>query len=233
MQITPRLHILMLCLSLMLILATLFFGKRAKNAGQLQAYCQRFGMGVFVLWLGYSAYNFLPANFNWGESLPIQVCDVVAIMAVRVMFKPTQLNRCVLYFAGFGLTTQAFLTPGGNQDPTNLRFWFFWGLHAGIMAVAIFDVVIQQYRPKFKDYLLGVAVDLGYIALIFPMDIFLGWNYGFMGNAAPGTASTLDFIGKWPDRVLTMVIATIVFQGVLYGVWRLGDLGKYLFLKSR
>lgn len=233
MQITPELHITMLCLTLLLVLIALFFGKRAKNADRLNEYSRTLGIIILMLWVGYSGYNLMPANFSWRSSLPIEVCDVAAIFAGLVMFNPTKVNRCVLYFAGFGLTTQAFLTPGGNQDPASLRFWFFWGLHAGIMACAVFDVVIREYRPKFSDYLMGVTVDLIYIGIIFPLNIFLNWNYGYMGDTAPGEASTLDFIGKWPDRVLIMVIATIIFQGFLYAVWHMHTAAKYVLLRSK
>lgn len=196
-------------------------GVRAKRAGRLQLFSRGFGVLLSGLWVIYNIYNFLPAHFRVDTSLPLHICDFMAIIAsISLIIKPNQKTSALLYFCALALTTQAIITPTGDQDPTAFRFWLFWFLHGGIIAAAIFDLAVRSYRPVFKDYLFVVCCDLLYVAIILPLDIIMGWNYGFIGNIKPDTPTIIDVLGPWPQRLIWMIGLVFIVQLIMYLPWR-------------
>ncbi len=217
--ITPSLHLSMILFVIILVVSISFAGTRIKRAGHLKQFSQGFGISLFGIWVIYNIYNFLPANFRVDVSLPLHVCDVLAIIAFFSLIKPTGKTSALLYFCGLILTGQALISPTGNQDPMTFRFWLFWFLHGGIIAAAIYDLVVRKYRPVFKDFLFVIVCNLLYVALILPLDILFAWNYGFIGNVKPDTPTIIDALGPWPQRVLWMVGLVVIVQFVMYLPW--------------
>lgn len=219
-EITPFLHGSMVLFVIALAIFISIIGIRTKRAGYLQLFSRGFGFSLLALWIAYNIYYFLPANFSVDTSLPLHVCDFMAIIASISLIKPTRKTSALLYFCALALTSQAIITPTGNQDPTSFRFWLFWFLHGGIISAAIYDLVVRSYRPVFKDYLFVMGCDLLYVALILPLDIIFGWNYGFIGNIKPDTPTLIDALGPWPQRLIWMVGLVFIVQLIMYLPWK-------------
>ena len=177
------------------------------------------GLGVLAFWMAYVAYYFLPNNFRWDVSLPLHVCDLLGLVAGVTMLFPTRVLRALLYFFGIALTTQAMLTPTGEQSLTAPRFWLYWGLHAGILACAVHDLVVCRYRPTWRDYGLALRCGVAYVAIILPVNIAFNWNYGYVGDSTPGAPTALDFLGPWPLRVVNLVLVAALVQFVFLFPW--------------
>ncbi|NDV82720.1 TIGR02206 family membrane protein [Bacteroides sp. 51] len=219
-EITPFLHASMVLFVIVLAIFISIAGARLKRTGHLQPFSKGFGISLLGLWIAYNIYYFLPANFKLDTSLPLHVCDFMAIIASISLIKPNKRTSALLYFCALALTSQAIITPTGNQDPTTFRFWLFWFLHGGIISAAIYDLVVRSYRPVFKDYLFVVGCDLLYVALILPLDIIFGWNYGFIGNIKPDTPTIIDALGPWPQRLIWMVGLVVIVQFIMYLPWK-------------
>jgi hypothetical integral membrane protein (TIGR02206 family) len=117
-----------------------------------------------------------------------------------------------MYFWGIGLCTQGFLTPDLQDGPAKVGFWGFWLAHYSIVGGAIYDVAARGYRPIWHDYRLALGAGAVYIALILPLDIALGVNYGYVGRSTPGQATLVDVLGPWPWRVAVMLgLAAMAF----------------------
>lgn len=220
-EITPFLHLSMVLFVIVLTIIISFLGVRLKRAGHLQVFSKWFGISLFGLWVVYNIFYFLPANFRFDTSLPLHVCDFMAVIASISLIKPNKKTSALLYFCALVLTSQAIATPTGNQDPTTFRFWLFWFLHAGIISASIYDLIVRKYRPIFKDYIFVIGCDLLYIALILPLNVIFGWNYGFIGNLKPDTPTIIDALGPWPQRVIWMLALVVAVQFIMYLPWRL------------
>jgi hypothetical integral membrane protein (TIGR02206 family) len=178
-------------------------------------------MAIFMalLWTAYNAYYFWPDRFDWKVSLPLQVCDLLgpaAAIAIRFKFR---IVRAFLYFCAFPLATQAVLTPTGNQDPRFPRFWLYWTLHAFILSLSAFDLIVLKYRPLLKDFLSIVLIDSLYVAMIAPVDAYFGWNYGYLGDSLPDGMTAISYLGSWPSRILFMFAIVIASQSLLLAPW--------------
>lgn len=219
-EITPFLHLSMVIFVIALVVLISFTGVKANRKGQLKQFSNWFGISLICLWISYNIYYFLPANFSFDTSLPLHVCDFMAIIASFSLIKPNKKTSALLYFCALVLTGQAIITPTGNQDPMTIRFWLFWLLHAGIISASIYDLIVRKYRPVFKDYLFVIGCDLLYVILILPLDILFGWNYGFIGNIKPDTPTIIDALGPWPQRLIWMVGLVIIVQLIIYLPWK-------------
>jgi len=185
----------------------------------VNALSKKLGIATIIFWVTYNIYYFLPGNFKWSVSLPLHVCDIVGLVAGVVMITPSRQLRAILYFFAIALTTQALITPTGNQDPLTARFWFYWGLHIAILCCSFFDLIVRAYRPTVPDFLFSIYFSIAYIFLILPLNIIFDWNYGYIGNSKPDVTTFVDAFGVWPNRVFYMFSFVILMQLIFFLPW--------------
>lgn len=189
-----------------------------------------FGFGV---WLLSAVYYTLPANLEPDKSLPIQACDLLVLLAPLTLARPSRLLQAIVYFGGFGLTTQAFVTPTSDiGGPDNIKFWIFWLLHGVILSTAIYIVAVDRFRPSLKDlrnavlfwfvYALAMII-LNYSTYIGGLNEGQGWYYGYLGPTLPDivAGSVLKHLGEWPIRPLMMMLLALSIFVMLYLPWLL------------
>jgi hypothetical integral membrane protein (TIGR02206 family) len=132
--------------------------------------------------------------------------------------------RALLYFCALPLAGQALLTPTGDQNPLTARFWLYWLLHASIILASLADLLIRRFHPKPSDLLTALTWDAGYLAVVVPVNILAGWNYGYLGDAKPDVVTGVDLFGPWPGRIALMAAAVACIQTAMYlpwWIWRL------------
>lgn len=94
------------------------------------------------------------------------------------------------------------LTPSLTEGPALYPFWFFWAYHAMAIGVPLYDVFGRGFRPTWRDYGLACAATAAYVAIVLPIDLATGWNYGFLGPSKPEVTSIVELLGPWPARLL-------------------------------
>ena len=157
----------------------------------------------------------LPWRFELNRSLPIHICDVVGLIAPVAILTHRRVFRAMLYYWGIGLSTQALITPELQEGLSGFTFWVFWIPHGMIVVLAIYDLVVFRYRPAWKDYFLAIGTLALFIALVFPINLWLNVNYAYVGKGMPGQVSVIDFLGPWPLRVFKLAVGVIVFLAAM------------------
>ena len=195
-------------------------GKIARRSDNVRQTGWRLGVAILITWIAYAACDLTPTTFDWQESIPLQVCDVVSLLGAIVLLKPFRIGRAVLFFCAFPLTTQAIITPDGTQDPSTIRFWLFWTLHGSILVASFYDVVFERYRPTVRDFVYVAVVDVAYFAVVVPLDIVFKWNYGYIGSANPESKTLITSLGPWPQRIFIIAGLGFAAQLVFYIIWR-------------
>jgi uncharacterized membrane protein YwaF len=86
-------------------------------------------------------------------------------------------------------------------------FWTFWTAHTIIAACAVYDVVVLGFRPGWGDLGRAIAVSAVYIAVVVPVNLALGSNYGYVGNPADikDIPPFVCALGPWPLRAIMLV----------------------------
>ena len=157
-----------------------------------------------ALWIGIVIWGFSPGRYNPSWSYPINICDLVALVAPIAFVRPQRNWHALLYFWGFSLSTQALLTPDLVSGPSTLAFWIFWLMHVLIVGGAVYILVVRGYRPTWRDCFFAIGMAWVWLILIFVLNWVTGYNYGYVGNAKPSQPTLIDYLGPWPLRVLWM-----------------------------
>ena len=209
-------HALALIVCALLIAAPSLAGRRLqKNA---EATLRRTLAALAVCyWLAYNIW------WNWNgldlrAGLPLQICDFNGLVAPLALMTGWRWARAALYFWTSALTLQAFIQPALTAGPALLVFWAFWAAHTIIAACAVYDIAVLGFRPGWSDLGRAVAASAVYVALVVPINLWLGANYGYIGNPADSKEIPpfVDALGLWPQRAIVLIaLAPLGFVVVL------------------
>lgn len=177
------------------------------------------GLTGLLVWAGDVAWHFLPVHFSAGDSLPLQFCDVACVVACLMFLTDHRRTHSVTYFWGIAFCLQAFLTPTLKQGPAHPAFWFFWITHAIILTGACYSVFVGRFRPRRDDFLFAAGTATVWLLFLVAYDIMTGSNYGFVGNALPGTRTIIDVLGPWPGRLLWIYLIGLSVVTLLWLPW--------------
>ena len=122
-------------------------GRRLRRAGRDVSYRRAVGLGCLVVWLASQVWYLSPSRFNAWDSWPLHICDIAALVGSVAILTRWRVATTVLYFWGFGLTTQGFFTPVLEAGPGQMEYWLFWSNHTIVVGLAVYCVVADGYRP--------------------------------------------------------------------------------------
>ncbi len=190
------------------------------------------GWGYLAAWATTWSWFALSDLHEPAKTLPLQLCHLTAAAAALLLVTRWAWLRPLVYFWGLALCTQALVTPSLAEGPALYPFWFFWVTHGLIAGVACYDVCALGYRPGWRDYRVACAGAAVYAALVLPLDLAFGWNYGFLGPGLPEVPTLVDALGPWPQRLAWIVLLVAAAMALLLAPWRLAR-GAKSGLQSR
>jgi len=208
-----------------LAIAALSAGGRALRARGGEAKL-RIPWAIFALayWFAYIIW------WNWNGldvdgGLPLHLCDINGVVAPLALLTRNRWARATLYFWTFTLSLQAFIQPLLSAGPAHLPFWSFWIGHTIIMASAVYDIAVLGFRPDWRDLRRVLVVSAGYVAVVLPIDLALGVDYGFIGNPPPGKIIPpfIDAMGPWPRRAFILMALGVIGFALALWPWRFID----------
>jgi hypothetical integral membrane protein (TIGR02206 family) len=201
-------HLATVAICMAIIAALALAGRALPKRNEMRL---RYALGIFGLfyWLFYNAW------WNWHGvdlvgGLPLQICDVNGVIAPLVLLTQQRWLRATLYYWAFALSTQAFIQPALQAGPTNVGFYWFWTAHTIILAYAVYDLVVLDFRPQWRDLMRCYAVSVVYLAVVVPLNHVLGSNYGYLGNwPARYIPPFVAALGPWPARAVILVVLCV------------------------
>jgi hypothetical integral membrane protein (TIGR02206 family) len=213
-------HALAVAICALLIAAPSFIGRRLDKNAELGL---RRALAAFAVayWLVYTIWwNW--HGIDWREGLPLQICDLNGLIAPLALISGWRWTRATLYFWTAALTVQAFIQPALTAGPASPVFWAFWSAHTIIVACALYDLVVRGFRPTWPDFGRAFAVSLAYVALVAPVNAWLGSDYGYVGNPAPDISipTFVAALGPWPQRAVILVALVPLGFLVVLAPWR-------------
>ena len=70
----------------------------------------------------------------------------------------------------------------------------------------------------------GIALFLAYAAVVFPLNLLLGSNFGYIGRPDPELPATLmNVLGPWPWRLIPLAGLVFAAFAIIYVPWILAD----------
>ena len=207
------LHAVTVAVCVVLVVALVMLMRRRRDTAA--EIVQRRALAAFAIGAWVLSYVWLNWNTIDPKTLPLQVCGLMGVVAPLALLTGNRWLRATLYFSAFTLTIQAFIQPILVLGPVTLEFWRFWLLHSLILCCAIYDLVILRFRPGWSDLVRACMMSAAYVALIVPVNLMIGTNYGFVGNP-PDQAlpPMIALLGPWPERIFVLM-ALVYFGYVL------------------
>jgi len=199
------LHALVLVVCAVLIAAPSFLGRAQQKNGEA---ILRRTLAAFAVcyWVAYAAWwNW--HGIDWREGLPLELCDLNGLVAPLALLTGWRFARATLYFWTAALTSQAFIQRALTAGPASLEFWAFWLSHTIIAACAAYDIAVLGFRPRWRDLGCAVIASVVYVAMIVPVDLWLGADYGYVGDPPPDVAIPpfVAALGPWPQRAIILI----------------------------
>lgn len=185
-------------------------GRAHRGTDRALRFSRGFALAIALFTVPLQVVDFLPGQFSFNTTLPLQLCDFAWIASVVALWTHHRYAVALTYFWGLVLTTQALITPWLNAGFPSPKFFGFWGMHYLIVWAAIYLVWGLGLTPRWRDFATTVATTATWAVTVYVFNVAAGTNYGFL-NKKPSTGSILDYLGPWPAYVVAEVaiIATV------------------------
>lgn len=176
--------------------------------------------GAFFLTIVASQLSFhiwLIMHQQWSVtwSLPLQLCDVSAILSAILLVKKSFALYELVYFWGLGGAVQALLTPDFGKNPPLFLVCQFFISHSMIIITSLFFTFVERFRPSLKSIGKTMVVTNFYAALIGLFNQASGANYLYLLRK-PAAPSLLDYLGPWPWYIGSLELVLLVMCVLLY-----------------
>jgi len=198
------------------IIAVIAFGKSGERNERIARGLLAFScLAAF----GYSqaAWMTIEGDPDLDSSLPLQLCDLAAIIAGFALVTENRLLCVLTYFWGLAATIQALLTPAITVGYPHPAFIAFFVHHFSIVAAALYLPIVRGWRtgrPWWKAPLTALLWANVYLLLSLAVNKWLGTNFGFTAHK-PVNPSLLDQMGPWPYYIIGMQGVAVVLFGLL------------------
>ncbi|MBP7948639.1 MAG: TIGR02206 family membrane protein [Verrucomicrobiales bacterium] len=149
--------------------------------------------------------------------LPLQYCDVAALVAGFALLLRRQMLVEIAYFWGMSGTLNGLLTPNLQHDFPHPEFFVFFLLHAGVVIAAFHLTISWRCWPRWKGVWLAWGWSAVYLTVVATVNLLMGSNYAFICRR-PDNPSLFDKMPAPPSPAQILVLAglSLTFYLVLY-----------------
>jgi hypothetical integral membrane protein (TIGR02206 family) len=144
----------------------------------------------------------LDAPLTVWDVLPLQLCDLLILVAIAALLTLHPLACELLYFWGCAGTLLATLTPDVRVGFPDWRFLFFFVLHGLVVAAAVTVTAGFGRYPRPGAAWRAFLVTNAYALLVGAVNAAFDTNYLYL-CAKPGARTLLDWLGPWPVYVVS------------------------------
>lgn len=198
-------------------------GRRYRDAPGLLIFTRAFAALQFAVTLGFMALWLTPPYFTLGQSLPLQLSDLLRLVSAYALWSKRREAFALTYYWGLTLNPQALLTPDIHPDVAPaLELASYWIQHVLVMWAAIYLTWGLRLRPDWRSYRVALAATLGWAVLVFAVNTALGTNYGYL-NRKPAGSSLLDLLGEWPWYLLVAAVLLAATWALITWPWTRGE----------
>jgi hypothetical integral membrane protein (TIGR02206 family) len=159
--------------------------------------------------------NAFQSTWDWGFNLPLQLSDVVALLAPLALWTAAPLLVEIVYFWALTASLQAVVTPDLNRTFPSVFYFTYFTTHCGVVIAAVLLVFGLGMRPRPGAIGRAFAATLLMAAAAGLADLLTGGNYMFL-RAKPAHASLLSVMGPWPVYIASAAALAWALFALLY-----------------
>lgn len=144
-------------------------------------------------------------------ALPLQLCDVAAVITAGALWFRTPLLVELTYFWGVAGTANGLITPDITDHFPSYPFVQYFVQHGGIVAAALFLVVGLRIAPRPWAVVRIYGLTVCLLAVDALANLLTDGNYMYL-RETPGVRSVLNLMGPWPWYIVGgAVLAALLF----------------------
>lgn len=196
--------------------ALLIVAARKRNDREVTYICRALAVVLAVdevSWWVFVAAGGVPGA-QLAQALPLQLCDIVTLIAAFALWFRRPLLVELTYFWGLAGSFQGLLTPDLPQHFPTYPYVQYYIAHGGIVAAALLLVVGLRLHPRpFAVAVVGLLA-LVYAGLLGLVDAATGANYMYLSSKPPAP-TLLDLMGPWPWYLLGATALGVIFLAIL------------------
>jgi hypothetical integral membrane protein (TIGR02206 family) len=152
--------------------------------------------------------------------LPLQLSDVVTLVAILALWSARPLFVELTYFWGLTAALQAVLTPDIGHDYPDPTFFTFFVTHGGAVIAAVLLVAGRGLAPRAGSVRRAFVATLLVAVVAALGNVLTGGNYMFLREKPD--ASLLDYMGPWPLYIVGAGALALALFALLDAPFRRG-----------
>jgi len=146
------------------------------------------------------------------QMLPLQLCDLAAMLAVYALLTLDRRAVELLYFFALSATLPAVLAPELDVSLPHFRFVVYFVEHGLTVVAPILLVVGMGIRPAERAWRRAFWTLQALACLAGLANLALGTNFMYLRRKPVGT-TPFDLFGPWPVYLLVLeLLALVVFR---------------------
>jgi len=208
-------HIVVILLTVALSIGLPLLAKKHFNLSQ-KLWVGRFMAIVISIWVVlYDIILLYLGAFNYKTDLPLDICNLMALLLPFLVWTPRRKIFAYLYFWIMTGTTQAVFAPNLHNGFPNFIFIKYWVVHGGLIVYIMYVALVWDFPLDRKDVwraFLGLQV---YVLFIFFVNKAIGANYVYVVEK-PSSVSVLDYFGPWPLYILVCEAIVLMLSFMVY-----------------
>lgn len=206
----------------------LFLGFKCRSLSkEVRILIRRVLAGVlFSFFIIYQIYNlFVIGSWSLQGQLPLHLTNfILAWLILALTFEKVRLFFVLAYFWGFSGGLGSILSPDISLDFPDVGYIFFWASHAPMLFAVAMIVFDTNFILKYTDIWMAFLFLLGYVVLIYPLNLALGANYGYLIRL-PSNISFVNLLGQSfgnsPNYLLPLAILVLIAFHAVYLIYKL------------
>ena len=198
-------HWVMLALFVAGIWPVVRLGRSHRGTPAARTFSRWFALAIPAFTVPMQVIDFLPGQYDFDTTLPLQLCDFAWIAAVVALWTHSRFAAALTYYWGLVLTSQALITPWLNADVPSPKFFGYWGMHWLIVWSGDLPGLGPEAHARGGATTAGtVATTAAWAVVVYVFDVLTDTNYGFLVEK-PSSGTILDLFGPWPVYVIVEI----------------------------
>jgi hypothetical integral membrane protein (TIGR02206 family) len=183
---------------------------------------------ILAGWIGEQVADVVEGIWSVKYTLPLQLTDVVSVVAVVALLRPRPLPVELTWFWALTATLQATLTPDLARTFPSAFYLTYFGYHVGAVVAACLLVIGERRYPRPGAAWRVFAITVAWAAVAGAADLATGGNYMYL-QAKPVHSSLLSVMARWPWYIVEtaiLALAMLLALQALTDLLRRRDLGR-------
>ena len=195
-----------------------WFGRARRRTAAADRLGRALALVILALTLPLQVLYLTPAYWSLERTLPLQLCDLVWVVAVIALWTRRRWAAALTYYWGLTLATQAVITPDLGEDFPDPAFLLFWSMHLLIVWAAVYVTWGLGLSPDWRSYRVVLVATGAWALVVSALNAVAGTNYGYL-REKPATGSVLDLLGPWPWYVVAETVIVVVVWLLMTWPW--------------